>query len=273
MPGRMIRRLSADFKAVLAQAQAFQEKHRGRVAAGEIAPEEFLTAVEEIEQIYIGAHKAAMYADLVFSVDTAAAGPRGFAATHARANHANSKRVALLRRGVAASRTTPLRKRILAHPPLARYAHSLAQERVFGAPYALRGRREAGCRKAPYGHRRLSASLRRAHQPPAADRSPLDGERKEMNETELLALLYHDDRGVRRRAQVAMTKALKDDSHILTYIFNVAAQEKVHRGPPAQLPRPHVVAQYGERGRRRHRPRHAGCRDAAVTTSWPTTTP
>ena len=116
-------------------------------------------------------------------------------------------------------------ERILAHPALARYAHSLRQERAF-APHTLTEAEEKlDAEKRLTG---ISAFQRLFDERTSRLRQTMtvDGERKEMNETEILALLYHEDRGVRRRAQVAMTKALQDDAHILTFIFNVAAQEK-----------------------------------------------
>ena len=63
--------IKSDFKAALSQAEAFQERYKGRIAAGEITPDEFLAAVEEIERIFMCGHKAIMFAHLVFSVDTA----------------------------------------------------------------------------------------------------------------------------------------------------------------------------------------------------------
>lgn len=216
--------IAADFEATLAQAQAFQEKHRGRIAAGEISPDEFLTAVEEIEQIYMRAHKAAMYADLVFSVDTAE--PAHGALLQRTHEQTTQVQNALLFFDVEWRQADEaFAQRILAHPPLARYAHSLAHERVF-APHTLTEAEEkldAEKRLTGIGafQRLFDERTSRLRQTVT-----VDGERKEMNETEILALLYHGDRGVRRRAQVAMTKALQDDAHILTFIFNVAAQEK-----------------------------------------------
>lgn len=216
--------IEEDFKAALAQAEAFQEKYRGRVAAGEITPDEFLTAVEEIEQIYTGAHKAAMYADLVFSVDTAE--PAHGALVQRTSEQVTQVQNALLFFDVEWRQADDdFARRILAHPPLARYAHSLAHERVF-APHTLSEAEEKlDAEKRLTG---ISAFQRLFDERTSRLRQTVtvDGERQEMNETEILALLYHGDRGVRRRAQVAMTKALQGDSHILTYIFNVAAQEK-----------------------------------------------
>ena len=216
--------LEADFKAALARAEAFQENYRGRIAAGEITPEEFLSAVEEIEQIYMGAHKAVMYADMVFSVDTAE--PAHGALLQRTHEQATQVQNALLFFDVEWRQADDaFAQGILAHPPLARYAHSLARERVF-APHTLTEAEEKlDAEKRLTG---ISAFQRLFDERTGRLRRTmtLDGERKELNETELLALLYHDDRGVRRRAQAAMTKALQDDAHVLTFIFNVMTHEK-----------------------------------------------
>ena len=161
--------IEADFETSLAAAQAFQEKYRGRIAAGEITPEEFLSAVEEIEQIYIGAHKAAMYADLIFSVDTAE--PAHGALVQRTSEQVTQVQNALLFFDVEWRQADDaFAQRILAHPPLARYAHSLAHERVF-APHTLTEAEEKlDAEKAPHRHQRFPAALRRAHQPVAADR-------------------------------------------------------------------------------------------------------
>ena len=102
-------------------------------------------------------------------------------------------------------------ERILAHPPLARYAHSLAHERVFARHTLTEAEEKLAAEKRLTG---ISAFQRLFDERTSRLRQTMtvDGERKEMNETELLALLYHEDRGVRRRAQVAMTKALQDDA-------------------------------------------------------------
>lgn len=216
--------IDADFTAALARAEAFQETYRGRIAAGRITPEEFLAAVEEIEQIFMGAHKAVMFAHLVFTVDTAE--PAHGALLQRTEEQATQVQNALLFFDVEWRQADDaFAERILAHPPLARYAHSLRHERAF-APHTLTEAEEKlDAEKRLTG---ISAFQRLFDERTGRLRRTmtLDGERKEMNETELLALLYHDDRGVRRRAQAAMTKALQGDSHVLTFIFNVAAQEK-----------------------------------------------
>ncbi len=216
--------IEADFKAALEQAQAFQETHRGRVAAGEITPDEFVAAVEEIERIYMCGHKAIMYAHLVFSVDTS--DPAHGALLQRTEEQVTAVQNALLFFDVEWRQADDgFAERILTHPPLARYAHSLRQERAF-APHTLSEAEEKlDAEKRLTG---ISAFQRLFDERTSRLRQTitLDGERKEMNETELLALLYHPDRAVRRRAQVAMTKALQQDAHILTFIFNVAAQEK-----------------------------------------------
>ena len=216
--------IKSDFKAALSQAEAFQERYKGRIAAGKITPDEFLAAVEEIERIFMCGNKAIMFAHLVFSVDTA--DPAHGALLQRTEEQVTAVQNALLFFDVEWRQADgAFAERILAHPPLARYAHSLAHERVFARHTLTEAEEKLAAEKRLTG---ISAFQRLFDERTSRLRQTMtvDGERKEMNETELLALLYHEDRGVRRRAQVAMTKALQDDAHILTFIFNVAAQEK-----------------------------------------------
>lgn len=51
-------------------------------------------------------------------------------------------------------------------------------------------------------------------------------ESKKVSEEEVLALLYHEDRAVRKMASDSLTAGLKSQEHVLTYIFNIILQDK-----------------------------------------------
>ncbi len=52
-----------------------------------------------------------------------------------------------------------------------------------------------------------------------------DGQEKELNEEQVLALLYHPDRELRKHASEVFTQVLKTQNHSLIYIFNVLLQD------------------------------------------------
>src|SRR5262249_4256153 len=56
----------------------------------------------------------------------------------------------------------------------------------------------------------------------------VDGECRTLNESAVLALLYEPDRALRERAARALTEGLRGQSLLLTFIFNVIAQDHAH---------------------------------------------
>jgi len=53
----------------------------------------------------------------------------------------------------------------------------------------------------------------------------LDGKTKSLSETEILALLYNPNRNKRKAGAKSLTVGLKENSHVLTYIFNTLVQD------------------------------------------------
>ncbi len=208
--------LERDLDRIVPSARSFRDAWRGRLA-GVDAPD-LLRAVEAYQDVVQAPLAPVAFAHLGFADDAT-----------------DPARVALLQRvrelATAAHRETLFLpqeldriddarfSRLVADPALARYRHFLEQERV-ARPHRLSEPEEAVLTLKDLAGRaafvqlfdQLTASFRY--------RFEVDGEQRERTGSEMLALLKHPDRSVRRRAYEAFTAAYEREQVVLTSVWN-----------------------------------------------------
>jgi oligoendopeptidase F len=220
------RRIEADLAASIAGAQAFAERHRGRVAMLDAAA--LAAALDELEALQEPAYRAAAYAQLLFAGDTSA--PRHGALLQRVQERGTEVRNALVFFelewvAVDAARAEAL----LAEAALAKRRHLLAQMRRY-QPHVLTEPEERLLEEtANTGPRAFSrlfdetlASLRFAVE-------GTDGKLEEKSEEEVLSLLYEPDREQRRRAADALSSGLRQNARLLAFVFNTLVADKATR--------------------------------------------
>ncbi len=215
--------IERDINDAFSSAKSFEAKYRGKINSETLTPFFLLQAVEELESISEKTGKLISYAYLVFAADTS-----------------NPKHGALLQS--IQEKTTEIRKhliffelewialpyeianRLLEDEGLSHYKHFLQNERRY-KPHKLSEPEEKILdEKANTGSR---AFMRLFDEVINNIRFnvKLDGRIKHLSEPETLALLYDLDRNKRKAGAIGLTKGLKENAHVLTYIFNILVQD------------------------------------------------
>jgi len=215
--------IEKDFKDAFSKAKSFEEKYRGKINSETITPTFLLKAVKELESISEQAGKLISYAYLMFATDTS-----------------NPKHGAFLQS--IQEKTTEIRKHLmffelewialpdeianhlLEDEVLSRYSHFLQTERRY-KPHKLNEPEEKILdEKANTGSRAFMRLFDEVINN-IRFKVKLDGKIKHFTESETLALLYDTDRNKRKAGAIGLTKGLKENAHVLTYIFNILVQD------------------------------------------------
>jgi len=219
-------RIDADLARAIEAAQAFAERHRGRVASLDAAA--LAAAIDALEALQEPASRAAVYASLLFAGDTAE--PRHGALLQRVQERGTEVRNALVffeLEWVALEESRA--EALLADPRLAKRRHLLSNMRKM-KPHVLSEPEERLLEEtANTGPRAFS---RLFDETLGAMRFPLegaDGKIEEKSEEEVLSLLYEPDRDVRRRGADALTSGLRQNARLLAFVFNTLVQDKATR--------------------------------------------
>jgi oligoendopeptidase F len=212
-----------DIKDSLSRAKSFEEKYRGRINSETITSSFLLEAVKELESISEQTGKLISYAYLVFAADTS-----------------NPRHGAFLQS--VQEKTTEIRKhlmffelewialpdevanRLIEDETLSYYRHFLQNERRY-KPHRLSEPEEKILdEKANTGSRAFMRLFDEVINNIRFE-VKLDGKIRHLTEPETLALLYDPDQNKRKAGAKGLTKGLKENAHVLTYIFNVLVQD------------------------------------------------
>ena len=215
--------IKKDLEVALARAREFEIECRGKVNSDGISSSMLLGALEELESITEKIGKLLSYAYLEFAADTS-----------------NPKCGAFLK--FVEEKSTEIRKhliffelewialpdemanRLIVDEVLSRYQHFLKQERRY-KPHKLSEPEEKILdEKANTGSRAFVRLFDEVINN-IRFKVRLDGKIKHLTETEALALLYDTRRDIRRAAAKGLTKGLRENIHVLTYIFNTLVED------------------------------------------------
>lgn len=212
-----------DIRDSLSRAKSFEEKYRGRINSETITASFLLEAVKELESISEESGKLISYAYLVFAADTS--NPRHGAFLQSVQEKTTEIRKHLMFFELEwIALPDEIANRLIDDEILLRYRHFLQNERRY-KPYRLSESEEKILdEKANTGSR---AFMRLFDEVINNIRFEvrLDGKIKHLTEPETLALLYDPDRNKRRAGAKGLTKGLRENVHVLTYIFNVLVQD------------------------------------------------
>ncbi len=229
-------RIESDIKDSFLRAKSFEEKYRGRINSETITPSFLLETVKELESISEGLGKLISYAYLVFAADTS--NPR-----HGAFLQSVQEKTTEIRKNLMffelewIALPDEIANRLLADEALSRYRHFLENERRY-KPHRLSEPEEKILdEKANTGSR----AFRRLFDEVINNirfEVKLGGKIKHLTEPETLALLYDPDRNKRRAAAKGLTKGLRENAHILTYVFNVLVQDHASNDRLRSFPYP-----------------------------------
>jgi len=228
--------LKADIETVLKRATDFANKYRGRLAAGELTPEEMFEAVAEYEGIYELMAKAESFAELLYSTDTLDQ-ERGALVqmTMEKKSEVANKLVFFDLEWL--SLTDERAREYYEHPALAKYKHFLEARRRL-KPYKLSEKEEQLLEAMSNTGRKAFVRLWDETMGALEVKVFLKGEEKTMLFEHALSLLFDASRDTRKAAAEGVTNALKGNKKLLTFIFNTLVQDHATAGKFRNYPSP-----------------------------------
>lgn len=212
--------LTRDLDAAEKRAAAFEATYRGKIdVPGGPDGKLLLAATTELESLFEQMDRPAVFAQLAHAAQTDDA-RRGalVSMTRERRTQINKHLIFFDLEWVRVSDEAA--KKVLSRPELARYRHYLDQKRAWKPHYLSEPEEKILDEKSMTGR---AAFVRLFDETIATIRFPFEhgGERASMSLQEINARLYDADRSVRKAAADGWTAGLKENSRLLTYIFNV----------------------------------------------------
>src|SRR5574341_441043 len=215
--------IEKEIEDAFSQAKSFEEKYRGKINSETITPTFLLQAVKELESISEQTGKLISYAYLMFAADTS--NPK-----HGAFLHSIQKKTTEIRKHLMffelewIALPDEIANHLLDDEVLSRYRHFLQNERRY-KPHKLSEPEEKILdEKANTGSRAFMRLFDEVINN-IRFKVKLDGRIKHLTEPETLALLYDTDRNKRKAGAIGLTKGLKENAHVLTYIFNILVQD------------------------------------------------
>ncbi|MFN8643183.1 MAG: M3 family oligoendopeptidase [Candidatus Binatia bacterium] len=217
-------RIEADLAAALARAEAFAARYRGtiNVSSGP-TPAWVAAALAELEAILELGDKPAVYAGLLHAAD---ARPPAHGALVARTQEQGSAiRNRLLFFDLEwLALDVSHAAAVIASPACAPWRHHLEAIRRY-QPHTLSEPEEKLLEETANTGRRAFSRLFDEVLSAMTFRVDVDGTPQTLNESGVLALLHDGRRAVRQRAAAALTDGLRQQSLLLTFVFNTVVQD------------------------------------------------
>ncbi len=211
-------RIERDGKSLLKRAEKFERTYRGKINSKTITPKKLLNAVKELESISERIGKLLSYAYLVFAADTSKPEHGAFLQSVQESSTELRKHLIFFELEWVKLNQKKVNE-LLKSPALSEYKHFLLRERRYKPHRLSEPEEKIMDEKANTGgraFRRLFDELLNN----ITFKVKIGTKTVSLSETETLALLYDPVREKRKAAAKGLTDGLKENSHVLTYIFN-----------------------------------------------------
>ncbi len=237
-------RLQTTLTDCQARAEAFAQRYRNTIdVSGGPAPEHLLAAIQELEALEGDLKRVAAFAELLYASDTARPEYRDL-----------KERVQLQATEIGnlilffdlqwMDLPDETAERLMGHPALAGYRHHLRRARLYG-PHKLSEPEERLLNERDNTGRRAFARLfteLNTHL-----RFPLErnGSVQHLTMSEVLALIYHRERDIRRRAYETLFEGLSRNDLVLTSIYDTLIQDHLTLDRLRHFPHPMAARHLG----------------------------
>ena len=216
-------KITKDINTTLLKAKKFERKYRKKINSKKVSSRLLLSALEELESISESIGKLIAFAHLVFAADTS--NPKHGAFLQSIQEKATEVRKHLLFFELEwVSLPDKIANQLIVSNRLSHYRHFLDRERRYKPHRLSESEEKILDEKANTGSRAFMRLFDEVINN-IRFKVRLDGKTKELTETETLSLLYDLDRNKRKAAAKGLTKGLKENIHVLTFIFNTLVQE------------------------------------------------
>jgi oligoendopeptidase F len=233
--------ITRDLDAALQRAQVFEKTYRGKIHTdGGPSAETLLAALQELEGLYEVMDKPAVYAGLVHAAKTD--DPRhGALLTRTREQRtAINKHLIFFDLEWVQVPDEPA-GRLIASPLLARYRHYIEQKRAWRPHYLSEPEEKILEEKGVTGR---AAFVRLFDETVSSISFPFEhaGKTVQLSLQQINAKLYDADRSLRQASAAGLTKGLKANARLLSFIFNNLVLDhhsdcQLRRFPDAMAPR------------------------------------
>lgn len=209
--------IEQDLAAIRADAEAFSNQYRGKIAS--LSAKELREATERFEDIAERITKLYVYALLTWATDTLDDSRGRFLSNMEQAYTAIEQELMFFE--LEWKNAPEATAKLADDPALERYEHYLKISRLT-APFTLSEPEERVITELNMSG--ASGWTRYFGEVMSNARYEMDG--KKLNQSEVLAYMHSPDRDARLRAATALTEGLKDLLHTTTYVFNMLAVNK-----------------------------------------------
>lgn len=217
-------KIDEDLVGLERRAEQFQTKYEGRLSEGDFSPEDLKLALDQFESLIELSTKIGSYASLHYSTDTT--DPARGALLQKVREKGSRVSTKLLFLDLELGKVSDERfSQYLSHHDLAPYYHYLQVIRD-NAQFHLSQVEEtileetANCRGRAF-RRLFTETVSRMK-----FEMEIEGEKKTMTQSELLAYNYHPNRELRKQASMSLAKTLEQHTPTLAFIMNTLLAEK-----------------------------------------------
>lgn len=217
-------RIEADLDALDVRAQKFQKRYEGRLGQGQVSPSELLEAFQEYESMARLGARVGSYSSLLYSTNTTDPS-RGALLQKVREKSSRTSTKLIFFELELGKASDEVFAQYLESAALAPFHHYLQVLRN-GAKHHLSQAEEtvleetANCRGRAFRRLFTEVISRMKFQ------LEIDGESKELSQSEILAFNYHPDRALREKATDSLAATLRENAPTLTFIMNTLLAEK-----------------------------------------------
>ena len=212
-----------DFEKISARADRFEKKYRGKIKSPSLTAGKLAGAVKELERLSEGIGKILSFAHLLFAADTRDPKNGAFRSSmQQKATEVQKKLIFFYVEWVSVPKKRA--KKLLNNPKLSEYRHFLEQERQYRDHTLSEAEEKILQEKSNTGQRAFSRLFDEVVNN-IQFRVRLSGKTERLNQSRTLSLLYDPDRKKRKAAWSGLTRGLRENSHVLTYIFNTLVND------------------------------------------------
>ncbi len=217
-------RLEADLRESLRQARDFEQRYRNQIASESLMASRLKEALDEYETLLRHESKPQAFAQLLFSTHTS---DDTVKALVQRVRELGSEiSTHLIFFDLEIGRISPAKfAELLQDPLLAEYHHYLDHQRKLAAHYLTEPEEkilEETANDRGRAWRRLFTEITSGMKYTLRH----GNEVKELNQSQLMALLYEPDRSLRQAAAGALAEGLEKNAHVLNFTHNTLLHEK-----------------------------------------------
>jgi oligoendopeptidase F len=230
-------RIDATLKKCRAQAEAFAERYRGRIEdADHLTAETVFQALQALEAIQESLNRVGSYAGLLYAADTSRPEYQDLE-QRVEQRSTEIKNLLLFFELEWLRLDDHTAKRVTEVPVLASHRHYLESLRRF-RPYTLSESEEKIINEKDNSGRNAFGRLFSELTSSLTFSLERDGEKQELNLSQILSLLHEPERALRQRALESLYRGLSQHGHTLTFIYDTLIQDHLTMDRLRHYPNP-----------------------------------